>query len=40
MIAAVSLGLELTHVQQDAWIAGVLVPMVVAWLAVVIEELT
>jgi hypothetical protein len=29
MIAAVNLGLELTHAEQDAWMAGVLVPGVV-----------
>jgi hypothetical protein len=40
MIAAVSLGLQLTHAEQDAWMCGVLVPMVVAWLVEVIEVLT
>jgi hypothetical protein len=40
MIAAVNLGLELTHAEQDAWMAGVLVPMFVAWLTVTIEVFT
>jgi hypothetical protein len=40
MIAAVSLGLQLTHTEQDAWMCGVIVSMAVAWLVVVIEVFT
>jgi hypothetical protein len=40
MIAAVNLGLELTHAEETAWICSVMVPMVVAWVAVEIELIT
>jgi hypothetical protein len=39
MIVAVNSGVELTSGEQDAWMAGVMVPMFVAWLTVMIEEL-
>jgi hypothetical protein len=40
MIAAVNLGLELTHAEEAAWICGVMVPMIMAWVAVEIELIT
>jgi hypothetical protein len=40
MIAAVNLGLNLTHTEQGLWIYGICVPMVVAWVKVQVEVIT
>jgi hypothetical protein len=40
MIAAVNLGLELTHLEQGLWIYGICVPMVLAWAKVQVELIT
>jgi hypothetical protein len=40
IIAAVNLGLQLTHTEQDIWVCAVMVPMVVAWVKVEIEVIT
>jgi hypothetical protein len=37
MIIAINLGLQLTHTEQGLWIYGLCFPMIVAWLALMVD---
>jgi hypothetical protein len=40
IIVAVNCGLQLTHTEQGLWIYGICIPMIMAWVVVVIDVLT